>query len=80
MLLVQRLFNHLISDEESAKTFSGNKHIKIETDAKTKTEIASAEELQNNTANENAMYDSINTNDKKINVDYLINAGCFRCD
>ncbi len=59
------------TDHKNAMTFSGKKKIKSELPGKTGMEISPAESLQDPIANENAIIDSTNTNDKRINVDSL---------
>ncbi len=58
-------------DDKSAIAFSGKKEIKNKTDEKTEMEVVPVEALQNQVVNENAIKDSLNTGDKKIDVDTL---------
>ncbi|HEY5405567.1 MAG TPA: hypothetical protein VIJ92_00705 [Ginsengibacter sp.] len=57
------------SVEKSTISFSGRKKIKEDIHGKTETETFPAEALQSQVANENIIRDSLNANEKKINID-----------
>ena len=59
------------SDDRSSITFSGRKKIENEMPGKTEMEISPAEISKDETANENAVPDSLIVNDEKIKVDTL---------